>query len=365
MMKIEVNDILTKVVIYFKQREYFMELKPLIVEKAIQTLREHITQHRSYEIKKIPSERDLASSLSISRVSIRTAIKILVDEGLLIQAQGKGTYIAPIKKIQTIHILCPPDIKKEDPFYNKFLVEITSKAAEEEINLFIINSDKIIQTKENIPLITVGIIDEKLLQQLTKIYQKIISIQGFSDYENVMHVHFDDYKVGSDAAEILTKYGHTNIMNLAGPEKFPAALLRKKGFYDHLGRLSILYHEFSTKMNWTGGYTAGDYILDNFSKAERPSAVFAANDWMAAGLMQRLRERGIGVPSDISIIGCDDIPLAVQLVPKLTTFNLNMKLLLDQVFQLLYANREEEALINGKVLISAKFVERESLIKLY
>lgn len=67
------------------------------------------------------------------------------------------------------------------------------------------------------------------------------------------------------------------------------------------------------------------------------------------------------IPEDISIIGCDDIPLANELTPKLTTFNLNMKHLLMEVFT--YINREDSvaANLNKKILIPAQIIFRESL----
>jgi DNA-binding LacI/PurR family transcriptional regulator len=81
-------------------------------------------------------------------------------------------------------------------------------------------------------------------------------------------------------------------------------------------------------MNWSGGYLAGDVIMDFFQEDSPPTAVFAANDWMAIGLIQKLKERGISIPKNLSVIGCDDIPLASEFSPTLTTFILDMKLLI-------------------------------------
>jgi LacI family transcriptional regulator len=50
-----------------------------------------------------------------------------------------------------------------------------------------------------------------------------------------------------------------------------------------------------------------------------PHAVFAANDEMATGAVQALRERGLNVPGDVAVVGFDDIPLAAHMLPTLTT----------------------------------------------
>jgi DNA-binding LacI/PurR family transcriptional regulator len=339
-----------------------MEERPLITEKTTRILKDQIIRMQSSETIKIPSERDLAISLEVSRVSVRTAIKNLADEGLLTQIQGKGTYITPVKKLLTLHILCSPDIKGNDPFYNKFLVEVTSVAAKDAISIFIVNPNSISDTKELSPLITVGILDNSLLDRLSLTYKTIISIQEFTDYNNVTQIHFDDYKIGWQAAKTLLEFGCEKILHLAGPDKYPSALLRKQGFQDAMksSKHDFLLH--TEKMNWSGGYASGDFILDTLPEIDRPTGIFAANDWMAMGLIQRLKERGIRIPDDISIIGCDDIPLASELTPKLTTFNLNMKHLLMEVFA--YINRENLESINfsKKILIPAQIIFRDSLI---
>lgn len=339
-----------------------MEQRPLITEKTTKILKEHIIRMQSSETIKIPSERELALSLEVSRVSVRTAIKNLADEGLLIQIQGKGTYIKPVKKLLNVHILCSPDIKSNDPFYNKFLVEITNGAAKEAISIFMVNPNNLCDIPEASPLITVGILDNSLLDRLSLIYKTIISIQEFSNQSNVTQIHFDDYKIGWQAAKTFLEFGHKKILHLAGPDKYPSALLRKQGFQDALQNFKIDFLIHTEKMNWTGGYASGDYIINTLPFIDRPTGIFTANDWMAMGLIQRLREKGLQIPEDISVIGCDDIPLASELTPKLTTFNLNMKHLLMEVFEYINRSESETFNINKKILIPAQIIFRESLI---
>ena len=64
------------------------------------------------------------------------------------------------------------------------------------------------------------------------------------------------------------------------------------------------------------GIAAAEKLLD---LSPRPTAIFASNDEMAAGVVHAARERGIVVPEDLSVIGFDDTPIAAHIWPPLTT----------------------------------------------
>ena len=80
--------------------------------------------------------------------------------------------------------------------------------------------------------------------------------------------------------------------------------------------------------------------------------VFASNDWMALGLMHALKEQGIHIPQEISIIGCDDIPLSFQNKPTLTTFRWDFEKMIGS-----------SDYVHKRIMLNAQFVERDSLIK--
>ena len=109
--------------------------------KTDRQLRNQIQSLQTDQLVKIPSERDLAESFDASRVSVRAAIKILVNEGLLVQLRGKGTYIVPSILLDTLYLLCSQDIKGNDPFYTNFLVEITNLAAKQAIKISMVNPE--------------------------------------------------------------------------------------------------------------------------------------------------------------------------------------------------------------------------------
>ncbi len=121
------------------------------------------------------------------------------------------------------------------------------------------------------------------------------------------------------ATEYLLAEGHRRIGLVAGPHGFRSARERRQGFEDALEANRIA---LPRSMVADGGYTfesglvAGERLLD---LSPRPTAIFACNDEMAAGVIHAARQRGLEVPKDLSIIGFDDTPVAAHLWPPLTT----------------------------------------------
>lgn len=127
--------------------------------------------------------------------------------------------------------------------------------------------------------------------------------------------------VGADilaraATEHLLDLGHATVHHLAGPQRWYAARDRLDGWRTALGERGrveppVVMGDWSA----ASGYAVGRAL------AEDPSvtAVFAANDDMAIGLMRALAEAGRLVPRDVSVVGYDDIPVAAYVTPPLTT----------------------------------------------
>jgi LacI family transcriptional regulator len=65
-----------------------------------------------------------------------------------------------------------------------------------------------------------------------------------------------------------------------------------------------------------GGYRAAQRLLD---RAPGVTAIYAQNDAMAMGVLSGLHDRGLRVPEDCSVVGCDNLPLAARTIPPLTT----------------------------------------------
>jgi LacI family transcriptional regulator len=116
----------------------------------------------------------------------------------------------------------------------------------------------------------------------------------------------------------LAGRGFRDVAFVSGPESNFEARERLRGYREATAqwfpgsRAQILHGDFTEESGWR----AGNQIL---ALAERPDAIFAANDSMAIGCLFALNEAGVQVPRDIALVGFDDIPLARFVSPPLTT----------------------------------------------
>ncbi|CAN7673878.1 GntR family transcriptional regulator [Paenibacillus sp. LjRoot153] len=333
-----------------------MQKSPLIKERLVEQLRVQIQSLQKDQLVKIPSERDLSENFEASRVSVRAAIKTLVQEGLLVQLRGKGTYIVPAVLLDTLYVMCSSDIKGNDPYYTNFLVEITNLAAKQAIKISMVHPDLPREAAPTSPLILIGQMDDEQLDRL-KTTGQLFSIQRYAHREDIIQIYFDDFRIGSKAAKTLYDAGHRSFTLLAGPDKYDSSRLRKQGFLAYCQSKDTQVQIITEKMNWEGGRRAADLLLT----AELPNAIFAVNDWMAAGCMQGLRENGRAIPEEVSIIGCDDIPLAAQISPRLTTFSLDAKHLVEELLSAIHRHHEQTSISQEQIILSAALISRESV----
>jgi len=335
--------------------------KPLLRDQITETLRSFISLKRGERPVRIEAERDLAERLNVSRLSLRSAIETLVDEGLLLKKRGSGTYILPVPRPQMVDLIAAPDIKPQDPFYSEFLSEFSRYLAEQSLHLRMLHPDQLSHAATANPLIVVGLVETELMKKLRATHSHVIATQLYPDATEISQICFDDYRIGSEAASILHQRGHRRIIHLSGPAIYPSARQRHQGFADRMGSFGTKVEVFEGKMNWGSGHELGKRVV-RLSGSQNPvTAVFAANDWMALGLMQRLREGGVRVPDDVSIIGCDDIHLSREVKPNLSTFNWDMTYLIRELFSLLSSMNGSKESFHKTILLPARFVERESL----
>jgi DNA-binding LacI/PurR family transcriptional regulator len=118
------------------------------------------------------------------------------------------------------------------------------------------------------------------------------------------------------ATRHLIELGHREIIHLAGPQDWIEADARMRGFLEAIDSAELPTNP-PILGDWTAefGYFAGSELL----RTRRFSAVFAANDHMALGLLHAFRQGGVDVPREISVVGFDDIPDARHFLPPLTT----------------------------------------------
>lgn len=130
-------------------------------------------------------------------------------------------------------------------------------------------------------------------------------------------IYIDSRAASQAVVKHLWEAGHRRIAMVAG-EGGPE-VCRVEGYREQLAVFGAEPQVFSdAAFNEIGGRRAGEQIL---ALKERPTAVFAANDLMAVGVIRAFRQHGLDIPEDISVIGFDDIPAASLVSPPLSTVN--------------------------------------------
>jgi LacI family transcriptional regulator len=153
----------------------------------------------------------------------------------------------------------------------------------------------------------------------------------------------------------LLDAGHRRIAFIGGPQNNLDAEERLRGYLDTLETVKprprpwVLPGDFSE----AAGHAAGVALL---ASAERPDAVFAANDMMALGCLFALNQGGLVVPRDVALAGFDDIPLARFVVPALTTARVNIADLGARALRALV----ESAPADHRETITPELIVRES-----
>lgn len=132
-----------------------------------------------------------------------------------------------------------------------------------------------------------------------------------------LHITSVDQEAGARlAVRHLLDQGHRSIVHVSGPLQWLDAAARQRGWLREM-QAAGLDPGPPIPGDWTAasGYAAGRLLASN----PLPTAVFAANDLMALGLIRALYDSGIKVPQQVSVVGFDDIPGAAHFIPGLTT----------------------------------------------
>jgi LacI family transcriptional regulator len=139
------------------------------------------------------------------------------------------------------------------------------------------------------------------------------------DLDRAPYVAMDDEAAAKEIALHLWTIGHRHIGFVMGHQDHPAAHARRKGFSNALADLG--YHDFAETLGefqFEMGIEAAKAIMQT---TPTPTAIFAANDDSAAGVMAGLAQLGLKVPDDVSVAGFDDSWIAQSVWPYLTTIH--------------------------------------------
>ncbi|MDG2533472.1 LacI family DNA-binding transcriptional regulator [Sphingomonas sp. HITSZ_GF] len=178
----------------------------------------------------------------------------------------------------------------------------------------------------------------------------------------IFTVRVDDRAAAQAMTDLLIRQGHRRIGFIGGPEGHGSTAGRLAGYRD-----SLLAHQLPEAPELI---EAGDFLFESgldaakrlLDLAEPPSAIFAANDDMAAAVISVAHRRGLAIPNALAVAGFDDTPIAVKTWPALTTVRQPIAEMAERATSALIeriANPESDAGA-ADMCVGFKLVERAS-----
>lgn len=179
--------------------------------------------------------------------------------------------------------------------------------------------------------------------------------------ENISLINMNDEPWAFYAIEKLVKMHHRKILYLGSSKQRLPAIRRARGVkraYETYRKDIDFLLERNADFNEDLAY---EIVTEIYSKRkDRPTGIFAANDIMAIGAINALKNLGIRVPEDVSVIGFDDISISKYMTPTLSTINCDFKQIAKKSVDTLISSIEGKE-VQAHQELDLEFVERESL----
>ena len=161
--------------------------------------------------------------------------------------------------------------------------------------------------------------DAELIEALRRRDLPIVLIAPDAPVEGVPAVMMDDRAAAREMTDYLIGLGHRRIGFIAGHPGHPSSRLREHGWREALAAHGLDAGAVAMEQGFNTAVSGREAAHRLLARPQRPTAIFASNDDMAAGVLLAAHERGINVPGDLSVAGFDDTELASIVWPTLTT----------------------------------------------
>lgn len=207
-------------------------------------------------------------------------------------------------------------------------------------------------------LVVIGFCSQDYMYLRNNMRIPFVVYDGFCDNpERIVNITIDNYNGGFQVGEYLRKNGHKKALCISDND-IGIDLERYTGFCDGFGNgnTDFMLIPMCKEERW-------EYYRQRVNKFREVTAVFAVSDYYAIDLIHFLNEQGIGVPSQISVAGFDDIPMCNMISPSLTTVKqdgaLRAKIAVDKLLEL-----REKKVSENTIMLPVTLVERTSTRKI-
>jgi LacI family repressor for deo operon, udp, cdd, tsx, nupC, and nupG len=333
--------------------------------------------------KKLPTIQDVArhaqvSAATVSRVlsnpdrvseSTRERVHLAVSQtGYTLNQSARSLRLQKARTILT----AMPNIG--NPFYSTILDAVVTEATSRGYGVLVTGrlgddpvkwlSDYFLSNRADGLLLFDGFLDTRKLRGMPGEGATMPLVAAYDELPDpgINSVITDNLQAAERAVRHLHSYGHRHIGHISGPSRNMFPNERLVGYRKAMFELHMPIRDewiVAGEYNQESGRAAGHHFA---ALPKRPTAIFSANDEMAIGLIWALRKHGIECPRDISVMGFDDISVAQNYSPALTTMRQPRqqigKTATEMLINILEGNRSRPEPL--RVVLSSELMVRES-----
>ena len=324
----------------------------------------------------LPPERELSGAFGVDRLTVRRALAIMADEGLVEKKAGLGTWIkkSPPDRpagagTRSIAFFLPNSGSRIDritePCISRLFYGVERNMSRRGFQLIYStlgegeDLTRLLKDSDCAGIIFVSQIKRTFLQEARRMQIPAVALNACDGYFPSI---LPDREGGTfDAVSHLAGLGHRKIAFISGISTYGSSQSNFAGYKRALVETDLDWKGQPVRHgDWTfdGGYRAMKSILEeeNFL----PTAVFACNDMSALGAVEAIKEAELSVPQDISVVGFDDVELCTHSSPKLTTVHVDTDLMADAACQKLMFTIESGQIHSVRIMVPTRLVIRDS-----
>ena len=276
------------------------------------TLAQEIWKQTAGEKGKIPSERELAQLYGCSHLTVRKALKHLADGGKIHSIPGRGWFCGNAvfprmqKKSDQIGFIFPDD----EIFYYRIFAEVERMAASNGLHPLVhLTGGSVQKEKELLEYFNQSAVQALIAvpnRECADAYRNLKIPVLFFDMRlpelDIPQIISDDYSGALAATEQLIRLGHTRIAHI-GSEYDYTGEQRLNGYLDAFRKYGLPIRRKQIKMRYPSREWGYHAVRELFESKPVPTAVFCANDTIAAGVVNFCADRSIGIPEELSVAG--------------------------------------------------------------
>jgi GntR family transcriptional regulator of arabinose operon len=326
--------------------------------KLAETLRAQITSGELLPGAQMPTVAQLQAQYGVSLSTVNQAQSLLEKDGLIVREQGRRTFVAERPAVQTVGTLGL--LLHVEPLSGAYTTEllagIRSEARQQNLELLWLNDEDVSNCRKADAILMYCHPTEAYMLNPPANVPNVLLFQHTPDFNCVS---VDDFTGIQIATRHLLEHGHRRIAYLVSSDIDTISRQRVAGYRAALAEAGIQPDErwlrFIARSGINNYRRNGEEVMQKWLESDWQelgcTAILAQNDETAIGIIKALRDRGISVPAQVSVVGFDGTEVSELSTPQLTTIKVPLRELGASAVRLL-----TQQISQGKVFESQKIL---------